>query len=395
MSITNTSIVAVVPAAGIGSRMQADRPKQYLTIGAQTILEHTLLTLAAHPAISRVVVAISPDDEYFKQLPLQDAPWLTTVHGGESRADSVYNALAELADDEWALVHDAARPCVSHLDISRLTERTGAVDFSGGILATPVRDTMKRGTAITNSTPVVVKTEERDNLWHALTPQLFPAGILRDALAGALQAGAVVTDEASAMEFAGHSVELIDSDPANIKITRPADLTLAQFYLQQSRQLTLMRIGHGYDVHKFGGEGPITIGGVSIDYEQGLLAHSDGDVLIHALSDALLGAAALGDIGKHFPDTDSAYAGADSRGLLRDVMARLHGLGYKLVNADMTIVAQAPKMAPYIPTMQQLLASDCQVDTDQINVKATTTEKLGFAGRKEGISAYAVALITK
>ena len=156
-----------------------------------------------------------------------------------------------------------------------------------------------------------------------------------------------------------------------------------------------MRIGHGYDVHKFGGEGPITIGGVSIDYEQGLLAHSDGDVLIHALCDALLGAAALGDIGKHFPDTDNAYAGADSRGLLRDVIARLHNLGYELVNADMTIVAQAPKMAPHIATMQQLLAEDCAVDTDQINVKATTTEKLGFAGRKEGIAAHAVVLITK
>ena len=156
-----------------------------------------------------------------------------------------------------------------------------------------------------------------------------------------------------------------------------------------------MRIGHGYDVHKFGGEGPITIGGVSINYEQGLLAHSDGDVLIHALCDALLGAAALGDIGKHFPDTDNAYAGADSRGLLRDVIARLHNLGYKLVNADMTIVAQAPKMAPHIATMQQLLAEDCAVDTDQINVKATTTEKLGFAGRKEGIAAHAVVLITK
>jgi 2-C-methyl-D-erythritol 2,4-cyclodiphosphate synthase len=156
-----------------------------------------------------------------------------------------------------------------------------------------------------------------------------------------------------------------------------------------------MRIGHGYDVHKFGGEGPITIGGVSIDNEQGLLAHSDGDVLIHALCDALLGAAALGDIGKHFPDTDSAYAGADSRGLLRDVIARLHNLGYKLVNADMTIVAQAPKMAPHIATMQRLLAEDCAVDTDQINVKATTTEKLGFAGRKEGIAAHAVVLITK
>ena len=156
-----------------------------------------------------------------------------------------------------------------------------------------------------------------------------------------------------------------------------------------------MRIGHGYDVHKFGGEGPITIGGVSIDNEQGLLAHSDGDVLIHALCDALLGAAALGDIGKHFPDTDNAYAGADSRGLLRDVIARLHNLGYELVNADMTIVAQAPKMAPHIATMQRLLAEDCAVDTDQINVKATTTEKLGFAGRKEGIAAHAVVLITK
>lgn len=159
--------------------------------------------------------------------------------------------------------------------------------------------------------------------------------------------------------------------------------------------MTQMRIGHGYDVHKFGGEGPIIIGGVSIAYEQGLLAHSDGDVLIHALCDALLGAAALGDIGKHFPDTDNAYAGADSRGLLRDVVARLHNLGYRLVNADMTIVAQAPKMGPHIDTMRELLAQDCQTLSEQINVKATTTEKLGFAGRKEGIAAHAVVLITK
>ena len=233
MSTANTSIVAVVPAAGIGSRMQADRPKQYLTIGSQTILEHTLLKLAAHPAISRVVVALSPDDQYFNQLPLQNAPWLTIVDGGASRAESVNNALAELADNEWALVHDAARPCVSSIDISRLIERTDAKQFSGGILATPVRDTMKRACA-ENAYPVVLRTE-RDNLWHALTPQLFRAGKLRTALAAALAAGAVVTDEASAMEFAGYTVELLDSDPANIKITRPADLPLAQFYLQQSR----------------------------------------------------------------------------------------------------------------------------------------------------------------
>lgn len=154
-----------------------------------------------------------------------------------------------------------------------------------------------------------------------------------------------------------------------------------------------MRIGHGYDVHKFGGAGPITIGGVKIDYEQGLVAHSDGDVLIHALCDALLGALALGDIGKHFPDTDAAYAGADSRVLLRHVVELVHQRGYQLGNADMTIIAQAPKMAPHIQTMRERLAQDCQCTIDAINVKATTTEKLGFAGRKEGIAAHAVVLV--
>lgn len=155
----------------------------------------------------------------------------------------------------------------------------------------------------------------------------------------------------------------------------------------------MIRIGHGYDVHKFGGEGPITIGGVSIDYEQGLLAHSDGDVLIHALCDALLGAMALGDIGKHFPDTDDAYSGADSRVLLHHVVSLINSKGYQVSNADMTIVAQAPKMAPHIDAMRHILAEDCGVSIDQINVKATTTEKLGFAGRKEGIAAHAVALL--
>ena len=154
-----------------------------------------------------------------------------------------------------------------------------------------------------------------------------------------------------------------------------------------------MRIGHGYDVHKFGGEGPIVIGGVSIDYEQGLLAHSNGDVLIHALCDALLGAAAMGDIGKHFPDTDDEWSGVDSRFLLRHVVGLLKERGYVLSNADMTIVAQAPKMAPHVQTMREVLASDCGCAVDDINVKATTTEKLGFTGRKEGIAAHAVVLI--
>lgn len=154
-----------------------------------------------------------------------------------------------------------------------------------------------------------------------------------------------------------------------------------------------MRIGHGYDVHKFGGNGPITIAGVKIDYSQGLIAHSDGDVALHAVCDALLGAVALGDIGKHFPDTDAAYSGADSRVLLRHVYQLVTQKGYELGNLDMTIIAQAPKMAPHIDDMRKLIATDLMTTVEQINVKATTTEKLGFAGRKEGIACHAVVLL--
>lgn len=155
-----------------------------------------------------------------------------------------------------------------------------------------------------------------------------------------------------------------------------------------------MRIGHGYDVHKFGGEGPIVIAGVNIDYELGLIAHSDGDVAIHALCDALLGAVALGDIGKHFPDTDPDFSGVDSRELLRHVQKLVRAEGYQLANLDMTIVAQAPKMAPHILAMRENIAADLSVEINQVNVKATTTEKLGFAGRKEGIAAHSVVLLT-
>lgn len=156
-----------------------------------------------------------------------------------------------------------------------------------------------------------------------------------------------------------------------------------------------IRIGHGYDVHKFGGKGPITLGGVKIEYAEGLLAHSDGDVALHAICDALLGALALGDIGKHFPDTDEQYAGVDSRVLLRSVFERVTSLGYKLGNLDVTIAAQTPKMSPHIETMCKIIAQDLQANTDQVNVKATTTEKLGFVGRKEGIGCHAVVLLEK
>ncbi|BCO17672.1 2-C-methyl-D-erythritol 4-phosphate cytidylyltransferase [Alteromonas sp. KC3] len=234
-NMTIPRVVAVIPAAGVGSRMQADRPKQYLMLGSKTILEHTIDALVNHPKIDDVVVAISAGDAYFAELELNGKA-IRVVEGGKERADSVLNGIATLAPTDWALVHDAARPCVDEEDISSLLNVMNDNSVAGGILATPVRDTMKRATASPNTLATIrtiSHTEERTDLWHALTPQLFPAGLLKHALETGLAAGANITDEASAMELAGHKVAMINGSPANIKITHPADLPLAEFYLQQ------------------------------------------------------------------------------------------------------------------------------------------------------------------
>lgn len=228
--MTQAPVIAVVPAAGIGSRMQADRPKQYLTLAGRTILEHTLAGLHQHPQIDRVVVAIAADDPYFAQLPMARAPWLEVVTGGAERADSVLQALSTLPADSWALVHDAARPCLEAADVDALLASRHNPHTAGAILASPVRDTMKR--AVSGADPVcIARTESRDGLWHALTPQLFHTGQLRQALSDGLARGLTITDEASAMEAAGYAVALVEGNPGNIKITRPADLALAEFYL--------------------------------------------------------------------------------------------------------------------------------------------------------------------
>ncbi|HXH01714.1 MAG TPA: 2-C-methyl-D-erythritol 4-phosphate cytidylyltransferase [Candidatus Competibacteraceae bacterium] len=387
---------AVVPAAGVGKRMQAARPKQYLRLAGRTVIEHTLHTLLAHPRIAGVVVAVAADDPYWPAQRLAAGKPLLTAPGGTERCHSVANALARLAGlaaaDDWVLVHDAARPCLRHEDLDRLLD-TLADDAVGGLLAVPVRDTLKQADAAER----VTATVDRSRLWHALTPQMFRYGLLRRALDSALAAGILVTDEAAAVEALGLAPRLVEGRADNLKITRPEDLALAEFFMAKAdpdeRNESTMRIGHGFDVHAFGPGEFITLGGVRIPHAQGLLAHSDGDVLIHALCDALLGAAALGDIGRHFPDSDATYQGADSRVLLRHVVTLLEGKRLRVGNVDATIIAQAPKMAPHVEAMRANLADDLRVELGAVNVKATTTERLGYIGRGEGIAVHAVALL--
>ena len=232
--MSSKRVVAIIPAAGIGSRMQADCPKQYLHINGKTILEHTVEKLLGHTDITRVVIALHPNDTLFNALSIANHANVHTVIGGEERADSVLNALHTLADDEWALVHDAARPCVDRADIDNLLQVSEDKQFAGGILATPVRDTMKRAEV---GSITIAHTETRVDLWHALTPQLFPAGLLKRALLASLTNGLSITDEASAMEQQGYKVKLISANPANIKVTHPHDLALASYYLS-AEQLT-------------------------------------------------------------------------------------------------------------------------------------------------------------
>jgi 2-C-methyl-D-erythritol 4-phosphate cytidylyltransferase len=225
----NTQYTVVVPAAGVGKRMLADRPKQYLEISGKTLLEHTLENLYRHPKINRIVLVLSPEDPYFAHLPIAKAEWLETVAGGAQRCDSVLAGLNAVSPTQsWVLVHDAARPCFAHDDLDKLLHLADCGQV-GGILASPVRDTMKRS----DQNRVVLHTESRDKLWHALTPQFFPLEQLRSALTKALDEQAEITDEASAIEYCGGQVMLIEGSSSNIKVTQPEDLQLAEFYLSK------------------------------------------------------------------------------------------------------------------------------------------------------------------
>jgi 2-C-methyl-D-erythritol 4-phosphate cytidylyltransferase/2-C-methyl-D-erythritol 2,4-cyclodiphosphate synthase len=386
---------AIVPAAGRGERFtgtSADAPpKQYATLLGATILERTLRRLLAEPRLQSVVVVLAAADAHWPAIAARlDGARLRTAIGGANRQDSVLSGLESLAslaaDDDWILVHDAARPCLTAVEIGALLAALDA-GAEGAVLGAPLVDTIKREQA-----GRVATTVDRQGLWRALTPQVFRYAQLRRALHDARVAGIAVTDEAQAMERLGTRPALVAGSAFNIKITRPEDLAAAAKILRNEGNGG-MRIGHGFDVHAFGPGDHVVLGGLTLPHTHGVLAHSDGDVIIHALCDAILGALGMGDIGQHFPDSDPKWRGADSRVFLREVTAKMHAAGLRLVNADVTVLAEAPRIAKHRGAMAALLASDLEVAADRVNIKATTTEKLGSIGRGEGLAAMAAVLL--
>lgn len=366
---------AILVAAGASRRMGFDKLSYRLPDG-RTVLETSCAALAAHPAVRQVVLVAGANRPECERIAAACPKPCCVVDGGETRADSVRNGLAA-AEGALVAIHDAARPFVSRAVITAALEaaaRTGAA-----APAVPVKDTIKVAQG-----GRVVSTPDRAMLYAVQTPQCFSREKYRQALACVTgEQARQVTDDCSLFELAGMPVELTAGDYGNYKITTPDDL----------KKEKTMRIGHGYDVHRLVEDRKLILGGVEIPYEKGLLGHSDADVLLHAVMDAVLGAAALGDIGRHFPDTDPAYRGADSLALTRAVAALIHEHGYTVGNIDATILCQKPKLAPYIEEMRRNIAAAFGVAADAVSVKATTEEHLGFTGEGLGIAAHAVALL--
>lgn len=356
---------------------------------------HSLDAFAKVDRVAKTVVVVSPDDVTFAQLGV-DADILSC--GGVTRADTVKNGLQALLDKgcsstDWVLVHDAARCLITPDQINHLIDECQH-DAVGGLLACPVTDTLK-----SSDEARVNATVARDGKWAAQTPQMFRVGSLQAALDKASQTGIAVTDDASAMEAIGLQPKLVKASSHNFKVTYPEDFALAEAILN-SRKKTMntspqIRIGEGWDIHQLVEGRPLVLGGITIPFGKGLLGHSDADALCHAITDALLGAAALGDIGKHFPDTDARYKGADSIKLLQQTAELVREQGWQINNVDSTVIAQAPKLAPFIDAMRERLSAALSLDASQVNVKAKTAEKLGAVGEGLAMEARAVAMLVK
>jgi 2-C-methyl-D-erythritol 4-phosphate cytidylyltransferase / 2-C-methyl-D-erythritol 2,4-cyclodiphosphate synthase len=380
-------VTAIIAAGGVGTRLGADRPKQLLELNGRSILERSVAAFDGHPAIAETIVVLPPD------LAASPPAWLAArrqvrvAAGGVRRQDSVANGfdLVDAATDV-VLVHDAARPFVTPEVIARVIE--GAAAHGAAIAAIPVSDTVKRAEQ-RNGHPVITDTIPREPLYLAQTPQGFAHDVLRDAIALG-RSGVEATDEAMLAEQAGHSVRVVDGSAANVKITTAEDLQVASRRLAERDS---GRIGVGYDLHRLAAGRRLMIGGVDVPAELGALGHSDADVVCHAITDAILGAASAGDIGEHFPDTDAAWKDASSIDMLRQVVELLRRRGSTVVNVDVVVVLERPKLGPHRRQIAESLAGALGIDPRAVGVKAKTNEGVDAVGRGEAIAAHAVALL--
>ncbi|MBZ9937863.1 bifunctional 2-C-methyl-D-erythritol 4-phosphate cytidylyltransferase/2-C-methyl-D-erythritol 2,4-cyclodiphosphate synthase [Mesorhizobium sp. BR1-1-16] len=385
-------IVALIVAAGRGVRAGGGLPKQYRSIGGKAILARTARLFLDHPRVSAVAVVIHPDDaSLYEQAMQTEAGLLSPVMGGITRQASVLNGLAALAklEPEAILIHDAVRPFASSALIARVID---ALETHDAVLAaSPVTDTLKRADA----EGFVGDTVRRDGLFAAETPQGFRFASILDAHRRAAAAGVEATDDAALAEWADIPVKLVTGARTNIKLTSPEDIEMADARLTAEALLLHgeTRVGTGYDVHPFTDGDGVWLGGIKIPYHQTLAGHSDADVALHALTDALLGALADGDIGSHFPPSDPQWRGASSDRFLAHAVERVRQRGGTVVHLDLAIVAEAPKIGPHRDAMRARIAEIAVVSIDRVGVKATTNEKLGFVGRGEGIAAIATATI--
>lgn len=382
-------VAALLMAAGRGERMGAGQPKCFLPLAGRPLFLHALATFARTEPVPRLVLVVPPGWEEEARrgcasVPLPHPPLV--VAGGEERDASVRAGLALLAENppDLVAVHDAARPLVTRGLIE--TTYRAAAEVGAAVAATPLTDTLKRAA----EDLLVSATPSRADLWRAQTPQTFRYELLCMAHAHAQEQGLPATDDAMLVEALGHPVRLCPASAYNLKVTTAEDLQFVERWLLGGGE---QRVGHGYDLHRLVEGRPLILGGVQIPYDRGLLGHSDGDAVCHALADALLGAAALGDIGAHFPDTDPQYAGADSLVLLRQVVELLTAAGLRVVNCDLTVQAQAPKLRPYVEAMRAKLAESLGVERGRVSLKATTMEGLGPIGEGQALAVHAVAVV--
>ncbi len=380
-------VSALIAAGGRGVRLGAGQPKQFLEIGGRSILDLSVTALAASDRIDEIVVALPADHlaEVAGSWPASPKP-VTFVAGGARRQDSVSNAFAKSSRSaDVIVIHDAARPFVTAGLIARTIDAARA--HGAAIAAISVRDTVKQaGAAAADGSRPIRATIPRESVFLAQTPQAFRRDVLERALAAGQSIDA--TDEAMLVERLGLPVHVVDGDERNIKITTAGDLAAAQ------SRTNLMRIGNGYDLHTLVAGRPLILAGVTIPFELGLAGHSDADIVCHAVTDAVLGAAGAGDIGRLFPDTDPKWKGADSIALLRGAIARVHEAGYRVSNVDVTVIAQRPKLLPYLEGMRANLAAALGVDTGAVSVKGKTNEGVDSMGRGESMACHAVALLS-